>query len=165
LAQIEGNWDSQIFLIDSTKKKTTLLTISTEPESPKILPPLDEAPATDSRKVWEKIFEGISSGNDSEALIAKLDVERVQRNKSLQRKSSHTQHQQQLFHLVSNEIQNEIAMKQPTTKHNNNHQQDQSDDVDDDNQYHDVEEEDDAIPGFYLHNNFSSICQEIQGNA
>jgi len=168
LAQLEGNWSSQLFLIDLTKKKKTLLEISTEAESPQILPSLDEAPPTDSRKVWGKVFEGISSGNDSEALVSKLEVERIQRERSHQRKSSHSPHQQQFFHLdtkhTNNGIQHEKSHPKQTTKDNSRQQEYSHSDEDDDHQSHDLEDDEDAVSGFYLHNDFLNICREIQEN-
>lgn len=77
---IGGFWDSVVTITDSKSKKTSELFNNTVCEvHNRVLPPKEEMPENESRRLWADVVKGMLAGNENDALDAKRKIEEVQR--------------------------------------------------------------------------------------
>jgi hypothetical protein len=87
LYTIEGRWDEALTITSSCGKQQVFFDCQASPSTtPAIVPPINEQPENDSRRVWLKVVQNIQQNNEKEALKEKTIVEERQRVLDRERK-------------------------------------------------------------------------------
>eukprot|EP01116_Phalansterium_solitarium_P022006 TRINITY_DN70_c0_g2_i2.p1 TRINITY_DN70_c0_g2~~TRINITY_DN70_c0_g2_i2.p1 ORF type:complete len:490 (-),score=74.39 TRINITY_DN70_c0_g2_i2:97-1566(-) len=101
LYALRGNWDSQIWITDSTSKQESLfIDVTAVPAVERTLPPEEQQEPHESRKVWGRVMHEIICNDEESALRHKTEIEEVQRHAQAERKKQNAKWIPRHFVLV-----------------------------------------------------------------
>eukprot|EP01119_Soliformovum_irregulare_P019858 TRINITY_DN6371_c0_g1_i1.p1 TRINITY_DN6371_c0_g1~~TRINITY_DN6371_c0_g1_i1.p1 ORF type:complete len:395 (+),score=88.32 TRINITY_DN6371_c0_g1_i1:1390-2574(+) len=78
-----GRWDQAVLIANAHESKTqTLIDVTAMRALPKIVPPIEQQPINESRRVWFDVTSAIQAGNEDAAFKAKSAIEERQRREN-----------------------------------------------------------------------------------